>query len=316
MLKVQIKNFTYFDQQVLKDLKFSVDSNEHLAILGESGSGKSTLLHLIYGLLDLPDGEVNWNGNRLVGASEKLIPGHEFMKLVAQEYDIMPYITVAENIGSYLSKQDMKADEKRIDELLEVVDLVDYKQKYVKNLSGGQKQRVALAKALANTPKILLLDEPFSHIDRLRKTELRRKLFTYLKTNSIGCIYATHDSEEALAFSDKILLLSKTGTQEVFDTPQQVYHNIKSAYQGSFFGQINDLSNWFPKDKKRWYYAEELKISTKPTSIQGVVVASYFKGATYLLEIQTKNKSLFVKHPIWIKSGANVFITVIEPLFK
>src|SRR5699024_5395784 len=121
----------------------------------ESGSGKSTLLHLIYGLLELPNGKITLDGKRLEGPSDKLIPGHEFMKLLSQEFDIMPFTTVAENIGSYLTSQDMQADTERIDELLEVVDLVAYKQEYVKNLSGGQKQRVGLAKALAKTPKIL-----------------------------------------------------------------------------------------------------------------------------------------------------------------
>src|SRR5699024_3169394 len=119
MLKVHIESFNYSDQEVLKQLRFAIDTNQHLAVLGESGSGKSTLLHLIYGLLDLPNGEITWERKRLLGASDKLIPGHEFMKLVAQEYDIMPFISVAENIGSFLSKQDVESDEKRIDELLE-----------------------------------------------------------------------------------------------------------------------------------------------------------------------------------------------------
>src|SRR5690625_2261737 len=142
MLKVRVENFTYSEQQVLKELRFAIDTSEHLAVLGESGAGKSTLLHLIYGLLELPNGEIIYDGNRLGGPSEKLIPGHEFMKLLSQEFDIMPFTTVAENIGSYLTSQDMLADAKRIDALLEVVDLVDYKQEYVKNVSGGQKQRV------------------------------------------------------------------------------------------------------------------------------------------------------------------------------
>src|SRR5690554_3182498 len=309
MLKVRIENFTYSDQQILKELKFAIDSNEHLAILGESGAGKSTLLHLIYGLLELPNGKISFKGEKLDGPSEKLIPGHEFMKLLSQEFDIMPFTTVAENIGSFLTSQDMEKDAKRIDELLEVVDLTAYKQEYVKNLSGGQKQRIALAKALANTPEILLLDEPFSHIDLRRKTKLRRRLFRYLKDNNIGCIYATHDSEEALAFSDKILLLGKNGDQELFDSPQKVYNGANTAYQASFFGEVNDLKPWLPDDVKRWYYPEQLKVVTSSTHIKGVVKKSYFQGSFYLLEINSEHGKLYIHHPQSISENTSVFIT-------
>lgn len=308
MLKVRIESFTYSDQQILKELNFIIDSNEHLAVLGESGAGKSTLLHLIYGLLELPNGKISFKGEELGGPSDKLIPGHEFMKLLSQEFDIMPFTTVVENIGSFLTSQDMDADADRIDELLEVVDLVAFKQEYVKNLSGGQKQRVGLAKALANKPKLLLLDEPFSHIDLRRKTKLRRRLFSYLKENNIGCIYATHDSEEALAFSDKILLLSKNGEQELFDTPQKVYNGVKSVYQASFFGEVNDLKYWMPNDEKRWYYPEQLKVSTTSTHIKGVVKKSYFQGSFYLLEIDAEHGKLYIHHPKSIAENTPVFI--------
>lgn len=309
MLEVVIKEFTYDKEQVLQDLNFAMGAYEHLAVLGESGAGKSTLLHLIYGLLELPNGKIFYKGEELGGPSEKLIPGHEFMKLLSQEFDIMPFTTVAENIGSFLTSQDMDADAKRIDELLKVVDLVAFKQEYVKNLSGGQKQRVGLAKALANKPEILLLDEPFSHIDLRRKTMLRRRLFNYLKENNIGCIYATHDSEEALAFSDKILLLGKNGRQELFDTPQKVYNGVKSAYQASFFGEVNDLKLWLPNDIKRWYYPEQLKITDTTTHINGMVKKSYFQGSFYLLEIDVGQEKIFVQHPKFIAENSSVFIT-------
>lgn len=311
MLEIVIKEFIYDKERVLQNLRFAINTNEHLAILGESGAGKSTLLHLIYGLLELPNGTITYNGKQLGGPSEKLIPGHEFMKLLSQEFDIMPFTTVAENIGSFLTSQDVDADNQRIEELLEVVDLSEYKQDYVKNLSGGQKQRVALAKALANVPEILILDEPFSHIDLLRKTKLRRRLFTYLKNNNIGCIYATHDSDEALAFSDKILLLGKNGEQELFDTPQKVYNGVKTAYQASFFGEANDLKPWNLNREKRWYYPEQLKISTKETEIGGKVKKSYFKGSFYLIEIATKHGDIFVQHAKAISENTFVFADTI-----
>lgn len=310
MLEVAITEFSYDNEPILQQINFAIERNEHLAILGESGSGKSTLLHLIYGLLELPKGSILLSGEPLGGPSKKLIPGHEFMKLLAQEFDVMPYISVAENIGSFLTKQDMEADAKRIDELLKVVDLEEYKHEHVKNLSGGQKQRVALAKALANIPEFLLLDEPFSHIDLHRKTKLRRQLFTYLKANNIGCIYATHDSKEALAFSDKILLLSKGGKQEMLDTPKNIYENVKTAYQASFFGEVNDLKSFLPKDKKRWYYPEQLELSKTPSAIEGVVERCYYQGNYYLVAIKTKGHLLYVHHAEVLLENSEIFIHI------
>lgn len=308
MLEVAITKFSYKEKHILQEIHFALAKGEHLAILGESGSGKSSLIHLIYGLLELEEGQVLYKGELLLGPSQKLIPGHSFMKLLAQEYDIMPYITVAENIGSYLTKQDMQADEMRIAELLKVVDLEAYKNEYVKNLSGGQKQRVALAKALANTPTLLLLDEPFSHIDLNRKTKLRRSLFNYLKAKGIGCIYATHDSKEALSFSDTILMLGRDGTQEMLDTPENIYKGVQTAYQASFFGEVNDLTIWYPTDSKKWYYPQELFASSKESEIQGLVRTSYYQGGTYLIEIETDTSLLYVNSTKALTSGTRVFV--------
>src|SRR5690554_6519293 len=231
MLSIQIDSFSYTDKVILEDIAFKIAPGEHVSIIGESGSGKSTLLHIIYGLIHLEHGEIFYNDKKLLGPTQTLIPGEPFMKLVAQEFNIMPFSTVAENIGSHLSRLNQEKDERRIDELLDIVDLTSYKNTLVKYLSGGQKQRVALAKALANEPEVLLLDEPFSNIDNFRKNSLRRKIFQYLKSNNISCISATHDSEEALAFSDGILWL-KEGKIEGFGTPEWMYHMQKKDNQG------------------------------------------------------------------------------------
>lgn len=162
------------------------------------------------------------------------------MKLVAQEFNVLPFSTVSENIASHLNRFDTEKDKKRVSDLLQVVDLVEFANTLVKNLSGGQKQRVALAKALANKPELLLLDEPFSNIDTFRKNKLRRNLFEYLKSNNISCITATHDSEEALSYADRILMI-KDGTIEAYGSPEQVYNNLENAYRASFFGEANIL---------------------------------------------------------------------------
>ncbi len=299
MLKVAIDSFSYDKKAILKNIAFSLKSGEHLSIIGESGSGKSTLLHLIYGLLDLENGQISYNGKTLLGPTKTLIPGEPFMKLVAQEFNIMPFTTVAENIGSYLSRMDEEKDANRIDELLKVVDLEDFKDTFVKNLSGGQKQRVALAKALANEPEILLLDEPFSNIDSFRKNHLRRKLFRYLKDNNISCITATHDSEEALAFSNKLLIL-KNGTVEMCGPPENVYKNISGEYQAGFFGESNFLpKKLFSKtesSENSILFPHQLRISKEKTNFQVQIKANYFKGSHYLIQSIWNNREIFFQN--------------------
>lgn len=299
MLTVQIDSFSYTDKVILKDISFKISAGEHVSILGESGCGKSTLLHIIYGLLHLENGEIFYNGNQLLGPTKTLIPGEPFMKLVAQEFNIMPYSTVAENIGSHLSRLNQEKDERRIDELLQVVDLEVYKNTLVKYLSGGQKQRVALAKALANEPKILLLDEPFSNIDTFRKNNLRRRIFHYLKSKKITCISATHDSEEALAFSDTIVLM-KDGSIERYGTPETLYKTVANEYQARFFAD----ANWLPKNvltdpkstKRGIVYPHQLKISDQETKLSVKILNNYFQGSHYLIQSQWNEQEIFFQH--------------------
>lgn len=315
MLKVEIDSFSYSEKIILKNIHFTLKPGEHLSILGESGCGKSTLLHLVYGLLHLENGTIFYNEKKLLGPTKTLIPGESFMKLVAQEFNIMPFTTVAENLGSHLSGLDEEKDKKRIGQLLEVVEMESFKNTLVKNLSGGQKQRVALAKALANEPEILLLDEPFSNIDVFRKNKLQRKIFNYLKENKISCITATHDSEEALAFSDKILML-KNGTVEMAGTPEFIYENVSTEYQAGFFGESNLLP-------KRLFYSKnsleeiivfphQLKISEEKTALKVTVRKSYFKGSFYLIEADFEGKTVFFNHTFSLKTGANFYLNNLE----
>ncbi|MBK5213213.1 MAG: ABC transporter ATP-binding protein [Flavobacteriaceae bacterium] len=317
MLKVEIDSFSYFKKNVLKDIHFTLKPGEHLSILGESGCGKSTLLHLVYGLLHLEHGSIHFKNKKLLGPTKALIPGEDFMKLVAQEFNIMPFTTVAENIGSHLSRLDEENDERRIDELLEVVGMEAFKNTLVKTLSGGQKQRVALAKALANEPKILLLDEPFSNIDVFRKNKLQRKIFSYLKENNISCITATHDSDEALAFSDHILML-KNGTEEMFGTPEFIYKNVSTEYQAGFFGEANLLpKSLFSSEtnlEKRIVFPHQLEISKEKTKLEVSVKKCYFKGTHFLVEADFKENIVFFNNPFQLKKGSNCWLKISEKI--
>src|SRR5690606_28876052 len=154
MLEVKNISFSYDILPVLRELSFSVPRGQHLSVMGESGCGKSTLLKIIYGLLQVEQGEIFYNNKKLLGPDFHLIPGEEFMKYQAQDFDLMPFTTVEENVGKHLSNFYKDEKKKRVKELLELVGMSAYA--YVKplNLSGGQQQRIALAKVLAKEPEI------------------------------------------------------------------------------------------------------------------------------------------------------------------
>ncbi|PHQ30704.1 ABC transporter ATP-binding protein [Leeuwenhoekiella nanhaiensis] len=304
MLHVTIDSFAYAENPVLKDLDFKIEEGQHISILGESGCGKSTLLQIIYGLLHVEHGSIFWKNQELLGPNFNLVPGEAFIKYLAQDFDLMPFISVADNIGKHLSRRFMQQRQERIDELLEVVDMTVYADQHVKNLSGGQKQRVALARAFAKEPELLLLDEPFSHIDNFRRNALRRKLYAYLKKEGITCITATHDSEEALSFSDEIKMM-REGTFIQTDTPEALFENPKDAYVASFFGDINSLEI---DDKIELLMPHQILVSESETELKATVINSYFKGSYYLIEAFSDKRAIYFNHNTNLTANSTVFL--------
>jgi len=288
MLKVENIIFSYQKEATILESSFTLDKGKTLAIIGESGCGKSTLLKLIYGLYDLDKGRIFWKDIEVLGPKYHLIPGMEFMKYLAQDFDLMPFITVAENIGKYLSNIYPEAKKERISELLEIVEMQEFGDVKAKYLSGGQMQRVAIARVLALEPEVLLLDEPFSHIDNFRKNSLRRKLFTYLKNKQITCIVATHDSTDVLSFADEVLVMQK-GTIIEKGSPKFIYENPKSLYVASLFGDVNAIN---VQGKMHFVYPHQL-IVVSHSNLKIIVTASYFRGSHYLVEAQHEKGILF-----------------------
>lgn len=301
MLSVQNLNFSYNKTPVLKAISFNAKPGEHIAIIGESGSGKSTLLKLLYGEYDLGKGHIYWNDSEILGPKYNLVVGYDFMKYVAQEFDLMPFTSVEENIGKFLSNFFPEEKQKRTAELLEVVELTPFAKTKVKTLSGGQKQRVAFARALAKQPEIILLDEPFSHIDNFKKQSLRRSVFKYLKEKNITCIVATHDNEDVLGFSDRMIVLNNKTIVEN-NTPETLYNNPKTKLVASFFGEFNIINDHF-------VYAHQLKIVGN-SDLKGSVIQSYFKGSYYLIEVDYKGKYLFVEHHKSLKKGIEIYLSL------
>ena len=304
MLKVDITDFGYTEETVLKNLDFTVEKGKHISILGESGCGKSTLLKIIYGLLHVENGTIFWNDNELLGPNFNLVPGEPFIKYLAQDFDLMPYISVADNIGKHLSRRFMQQREERINELLEVVDMTAFADVHVKLLSGGQKQRVALARAIAKEPELLLLDEPFSHIDNFRRNALRRNLYAYLKKENITCITATHDSEEALSFSDEIKMM-REGQFIQTATPEALFKNPKNAYVASFFGDVSTLEI---DGEQRLIMPHQLQVSQEETPIKASVLKSYFKGSYYLVEAEALEQKIYFNAAETLEKDTAVYL--------
>lgn len=307
MLRVNNLSFKFgSDNPVIKKVSFALAAGEHLSVMGESGCGKSTLLKLIYGLLDADQGEMSWKEEPILGPSYHLVPGMKYMKYVAQDFDLMPFTTVAENISKFLSRIDQEKSAARTEELMDLIGMRAFADKKVKTLSGGQQQRVALARALAKEPELMLLDEPFGQMDNFKKHGLRRKLFEYLKTKNIACIVATHDAEDALAYADKMLIM-RQGEVLRQDSPMKVYRDPQSLYTGSLFDEV---SAWPPdrgKEQQHWLYPNQLSLVSK-SSYKGLVGRSYFKGTHWMLEVKIDGQSYWVNNREKMASGTQVYI--------
>ena len=312
MLEIKNISFTYIDTPVIEEVSFTITKGQNTAIIGESGCGKSTLLKLIYGLYDLDNGAITYNNNPILGPKHNLIPGEDHIKYLAQDFDLMPYITVEENVGKFLSNMFPDEKKQRIYELLDMVEMTAFAKVKAKFLSGGQQQRVALARVLALEPEILLLDEPFSQIDSFRKNSLRRNLFKYLKDKGVTCIIATHDSTDALAFSDETIVI-QNGKLVVKGNSKIVYENPVNKYTASLFGEVNELklSLLIPieeeEDEFLLLYPHQLKL-VDSGMMQVVVKQCYYKGSHYLIKAAFERRAIFFEHDTELEINQEVHL--------
>lgn len=320
MLKVDQITFSYDDTNVLEDISFGVAPGEHVSILGESGCGKSTLLKIIYGLLPLSTGEVHWGENRVMGPLFNLVPGEPYMKYLSQDFELMPFTTVRENIGQFLSVSDPGGFSDRTGQLLEMIELTDFADVKIRKLSGGQQQRVALARVLAQEPEIMLLDEPFSHIDNFSKNNLRRKVFDYLKKKGITCITATHDSNDVLPFADRIVVL-KDRHIIADEVTQTLYEKPRDLYIASLFGEanripVNIVKSYADTKRRIVVYAHEFKISGT-SGLEVEVQKAYLMGPYFLVAGHAEGHVVYFHSDKVMEQGTKVFLNVsLETLNK
>jgi ABC-type Fe3+/spermidine/putrescine transport system ATPase subunit len=313
MLELKNISFAYDENNAIENLSFTVAKGQNITIIGESGCGKSTLLKLIYGFYDLNQGEISYDKKPILGPKFNLITGEDYIKYMAQDFDLMPYITVSENVGKYLSNVDLEKKKERILELLEMVEVTEFANVKAQFLSGGQQQRVALAKVLAHEPEILLLDEPFSQIDTFRKNSLRRNLFHYLKSKQITCLIATHDGTDALSFSDETIVL-QNGNIIAKENPQILFENPKSKYVASLFSEVNEIPTYLLYQENlsndlKLVYPFQLKIADS-SALKVTVKQNYFRGNCYLIKSKYEFGILFFESKNFIKTNTEIYLTL------
>ena len=224
---------------VLRDISLQVAEGEFLTILGESGSGKTTLLRIIAGFEAATSGEILMGGERL----DTLPPYRRRVNTVFQHYALFPHLTVAENVGyglkiARLPKQEV---ESRVEHALNMVKMTAYAASKPSKISGGQQQRIALARALVNRPRLLLLDEPLSALDANLRRQMQVELKSLQREVGISFVFVTHDQEEAMVMSDRIALL-RLGELEQIASPREIYNRPATAYTAQFIGHTNLLS--------------------------------------------------------------------------
>jgi iron(III) transport system ATP-binding protein len=240
MLKIKNISLDYTDVKVVKNISFQLKKGERLVIVGASGCGKTTLLKAIGGFHPISKGVIEFNEKAIIDPYNQLVPGHEHIKLVNQDFNLDVFHTVEENIRLRLLQFDKKYLEERVEELLKLTELTKYKSFKAKNLSGGQKQRLAIARALADEPELLLLDEPFNQLDYHLRHKIEKYILAYLYKNNISSILVSHNGEEAMRWANQIAFM-KRGKLERIDTAENFYNLPSNKYEAGFFGTLNTV---------------------------------------------------------------------------
>lgn len=202
---------------IIQDFSVTLEQGEVICILGESGGGKSTVLRLVAGLEIPSQGRIKINDITVVDERVFVQPEKRGVGMVFQDYALFPHMTVSANIRFGLQKLSNKEKEHRINQMLDLVSLGDYRKRYPYELSGGQQQRVAIARALAPKPSLLLLDEPFSNLDAHLRSKIREEIKIILRQTSITVIFVTHDKEDAKSMADRVVILQEGKILEITD---------------------------------------------------------------------------------------------------
>ena len=286
-LRIENLRKIFEENRGIEKINFSIEKGELISLLGPSGCGKTTLLNIIGGFLKPDNGKIYLEDRDITD----IPPEKRDISTVFQSYALFPHMNVLENIkyGLKYKKLTKKEQNELALEYLKIVGLDGYEKKSIQELSGGQQQRVALARALVLYPKVLLLDEPFSNLDAKLKISMREELKELQKNLKISMIFVTHDQEEALSISDKVVVMNN-GKIEQIGTPEEIYYSPINEYVANFIGK----SNFILKDgAKKLIRPENIKIE-KNQKGSWEVINKEFMGAYTILKIRNGIEELYV----------------------
>ena len=276
----------YQTEQVsgISNITFDIKRGHIVAVIGESGSGKSTLLKSIFGLLKVDEGEVLFNGKRVLGPHEQLIPGHKEMKIVTQDFSLNIYAKVYDNIASVLSNTDVRSKEEKTVKMMQHLHIEHLRNKRITELSGGEQQRVAIARALVTDTSLLLLDEPFSQVDALLKNQLRADIKRIAAETGVTVIIVSHDPADGLFLADELLLI-KDGQLIQKGNPSFVYNHPEHIYTAQLLGNavVLDAADALKvgitaKGNSVVFYPEWVELTNGWNSKRYEVKDVYYKG--------------------------------------
>ena len=324
---------SYETEKIISNVSFNVQHNEVVSLLGPSGCGKTTLLRLAAGL-ETPDaGFIKLNEEIISSPGFVLPPEERGVGLVFQSYALFPHLTVKQNIMFGLNGKTSESA-KTISDLMRELDIEELSDKYPHELSGGQQQRVALARALAPNPPIILLDEPFSGLDSRLRERVRDQMLHILRNTETSALMVTHDAEEAMFMSDKIIVLNE-GKEIQQGRPIDLYCRPKNRFVAEFFGEVNHIPGTVKNKKIETVFGtyeannyaegtrvqivvrhEALNLSLKSQGATASVVETHLLGKNSLVHLSVSAGSaelhLHARIPglSWFEIGENVFVEI------
>ena len=333
---LEVKNLkkTFGDHVVLKDINTTITKGEVIAIIGPSGCGKSTFLRSL-NLLEVPtSGHIIYEGNDLTEKGVNVDKLRQSIGMVFQHFNLFPNMTIEENIafGLKIKKKSKQYIKDKIAYALKLVNLKGYEKRMPDSLSGGQQQRIAIARAIVNEPKVLLLDEPLGALDLKLRQDMQYELIRMKKELGITFIYVTHDQEEALTMSDHIIVMNQGYIQQQ-GSPEKIYNEPENAFVADFIGDSNIIGATFIQDElveilgsrfacvdKGFGRNKPVDVVIRPEdvdllpegqgSLEGVVTHMIFKGVHYEMEVMAGGFEWLVHSTDMFPIGTKVSIHV------